>query len=42
MLSVVLCSSVLPANAWAANVEETPDLQLQTILIDNDGKNWTT
>ena len=42
LLSVVLCSSVLPANAWAANVEETPDLQLQTILIDNDGKNWTT
>ena len=42
LLSVVLCSSVLPANAWAANVEETPGLQLQTILIDNDGKNWTT
>ena len=42
LLSVILCSSVLPANAWAANVEETPDLQLQTILIDNDGKNWTT
>lgn len=42
LLSVVLCSSVLTANAWAANVEETPGLQLQTILIDNDGKNWTT
>lgn len=38
LLSVVLCSSVLTANAWAANVEETPGLQLQTILIDNDGK----
>ncbi len=24
LLSIVLCSSVLPANAWAANVEETP------------------
>ncbi len=33
--------SVFPANA--GNVEETPGCQLQTLLIDNDGKNlWTT
>ncbi len=30
------------AELSAANVEETSGLQLQTILIDNNGKNWTT
>ncbi|MDD6278536.1 MAG: glycoside hydrolase family 9 protein [Oscillospiraceae bacterium] len=40
--TVMLSSAVISGGAWAANVEETPGLQLQTILIDNDGKNWTT
>lgn len=38
--AVMLLSSVPPVSA--ANVEETPDLQLQTILIDNNGNDWTT
>ena len=48
IISIVLSFSVLfssmPAvKAFAANVEETTGTQLQTILIDNDGKNlWTT
>ncbi|HCR74001.1 MAG TPA: hypothetical protein DIW26_06390 [Ruminococcus sp.] len=48
IISIVLSFSVLfssmPAvKAFAANVEETAGTQLQTILIDNDGKNlWTT
>ncbi len=40
--TVMLISAAPAANAFAANVQETPDLQLQTILIDNNGKNWTT
>ncbi len=31
---------VLPL--YAANVQETDGIQLQTIVIDNDGKDWTT
>ena len=43
-LSAVLAASMLSAYpARAGNAEETPGCQLQTILIDNDGKNlWTT
>lgn len=39
----VLLSSLSVTMVSAANVEETPGTQLQTILADNDGKNlWTT
>ncbi len=38
----MLCSVHPMTNLSAANVEETQGLQLQTILIDNNGKNWTT
>lgn len=42
-LSAAILSSATPiSGGFAANVQETPGLQLQTILIDNDGKNWTT
>lgn len=40
--AVMLMTAVSISGGYAANVEETPGLQLQTILIDNDGKNWTT
>lgn len=41
--AAVLLTSVPAATVSAANVEETPGTQLQTILIDNDGKNlWVT
>ncbi|MGN0592062.1 MAG: glycoside hydrolase family 9 protein [Ruminococcus sp.] len=41
--SAVLFSSLTSPAVYAANVEETPGTQLQTILIDNDGSNlWTT
>ncbi len=44
ILSILLSAAVLPVQQVSAgNAEETPDYQLQTILIDNDGKNlWTT
>jgi len=38
----LLISACLPINISSANVEETPGLQLQTILIENNGKDWTT
>lgn len=38
----VLLYSQLPMQLSAATVEETPGLQLQTILIENNGKEWTT
>ncbi len=38
----MLLSMQLPMNLSAADVEETPGLQLQTILIENNGKEWTT
>ena len=39
----VLFSSMPVAEGSAANVEETTGTQLQTILLDNDGKNlWVT
>ncbi len=43
-ISVMLWSTVTSGAAvHAVNVEETSGIQLQTILIDNDGKNlWTT
>ncbi len=43
-ISAVLAASMLPAYpVYAGNAEETPGYQLQTLLIDNDGKNlWTT
>ena len=43
-ISAALAASMLTAYpVRAGNVEETPDYQLQTLLIDNDGKNlWTT
>lgn len=40
--AAMLSATVTSSGIWAANIEETPSLQLQTILIDNDGKNWTT
>ena len=44
ILSVLFFFTAAPAQpAFAGNAEETPGCQLQTILIDNDGKNlWTT
>lgn len=39
----VFLSSLSAVTVSAANVEETSGTQLQTILVDNDGKNlWTT
>lgn len=45
--SVLLCAAFLAAQltalpAAAGNVEETPGIQLQTLLLNNDGKDWTT
>ncbi len=40
--AVMLTASVPSAAVWAANVEETEGIQLQTILIDNNGNDWTT
>lgn len=40
--AAMLISSVPVGVITSANVEETPDLQLQTILIDNNRNNWTT
>ena len=43
VLSTAICISSIPAAfVNSANVEETQGNQLQTILIDNDGKDWTT
>ena len=43
-MSILFSVTAVPAQpVFAGNAEETPDYQLQTILIDNDGKNlWTT
>ena len=41
--TLLLALSVSPAAANAANAEDNPGLQLQTVLVDNGGKNlWTT
>ena len=40
--AMILLASMPLFGVSAANVQDNPDLQLQTILIDNDGKNWTT
>ncbi len=38
-----MLTAVLPkTDIFAANVQETDGIQLQTILIDNDGNDWTT
>ena len=44
IMSVVVLISFMPSiRVFSANVEETSGTQLQTILIDNDGKNsWVT
>lgn len=43
MSMVVLISFMPSVRVFSANVEETSETQLQTILIDNDGKNsWVT
>ncbi|MBQ7131691.1 MAG: glycoside hydrolase family 9 protein [Oscillospiraceae bacterium] len=43
MIAVALLfTSLSEFGTFAANVVETEGLQLQTILIDNNGKNWTT
>lgn len=43
MSATLAMTSIAPTLAIAANVEETPDYQLQTILVDNNGENlWTT
>ncbi len=39
-IGCVMLLSSMPVTA--ANVEQTPGYQLQTILIDNNGKDWTT
>ncbi len=42
-VGVVITVSSLPGIAsLGANVQETDGLRLQTIVIDNDGKDWTT
>ena len=41
-LGAAMLLSSAPAAVSAANVQETEGLQLQTILIDNNGKDWTT
>lgn len=42
-IGAALLVTAQPAvDLWAANVEETPGIQLQTILIDNNGSDWTT
>ena len=39
MLGILLLASSVPAvEVGAANAEDNPDLQLQTLLIDNGGK----
>ncbi len=38
----MLASAIPTASVTAANVQETSGIQLQTILVDNDGKDWTT
>ncbi|MDO4864545.1 MAG: glycoside hydrolase family 9 protein [Ruminococcus sp.] len=41
--AAVLSAALAPVSASAADVIETEGLQLQTVLVDNDGKNlWTT
>ncbi|MBP3309778.1 MAG: glycoside hydrolase family 9 protein [Ruminococcus sp.] len=40
--AVMLLSALNTAGVSAADVEETPGIQLQTILIENNGKEWTT
>jgi len=40
--AAMLLSTAPAAAVSAANVQETEGLQLQTILIDNNGKDWTT
>lgn len=43
MSATIALTSIAPTLTIGANVEETPDYQLQTILIDNNGTNlWTT
>ena len=43
MLSTIMVVSSIPTpSVNSANVEETQGNQLQTILVDNDGKDWTT
>ena len=44
VLSAVMLSTAVSSGSsiWAANIEKTPGIQLQTILIDNNGNNWTT
>lgn len=42
-VSSVMIFNVMPLSGIsAANVQETPGIQLQTILIDNNGNDWTT
>ncbi len=42
MITSLIFTSLSEFRTLAANVQETDGLQLQTILIDNNGKNWTT
>ena len=47
IISALLCAAFLTANLTAlpancGNVEEIPGIQLQTLLLNNDGKEWTT
>ncbi|MBE6857611.1 MAG: hypothetical protein E7500_09405, partial [Ruminococcus sp.] len=40
--AVMLGSSVMPLSINGADVEETDGIQLQTIVISNNGNDWTT
>lgn len=42
MMSITMLTAVVPCDVWAANVEETPGIQLSTILVDNNGNDWKT
>lgn len=40
--ATMLFATVPDPGVFAANTQDNPDLQLQTILIDNNGADWTT
>lgn len=40
--AAMMFSAIPDSDIFAANTQDNPDLQLQTILIDNNGSDWTT
>ena len=43
LVFAAIITAALPAHpAYAGNVEETPGIQLQTLLLNNEGKDWVT